>query len=48
MVVRAVEESRVAAAGGHVFQPKMSIGDYGFCSVVADTESNTIGLHSLE
>jgi uncharacterized protein len=29
-------------------QPKMSIGDYGFCSIVMDTEGNTIGLHSMK
>ena len=43
----AVEESRVTAAGGSVSQSKMSIGDYGFCSMVVDTEGNTIGLHSM-
>lgn len=42
-----VEESRVAAAGGKVTQSKMSIGEYGFCSIVQDTEGNTIGLHSM-
>lgn len=41
-----VEESRVAAAGGKVFKPKMSIGQYGFISLVTDTEGNMIGLHS--
>lgn len=44
----AVEESRVADAGGNVFQPKMSIGEYGFVSLFTDTEGNTIGLHSLK
>ena len=44
----AVEESRVAAAGGKVHQPKMSIGTYGFISLIVDTESNMIGLHSLK
>jgi uncharacterized protein len=43
----AVEESRVIGAGGKVLQPKMSIGKYGFCSIVMDTEGNTIGLHSM-
>lgn len=43
----AVEESRVAAAGGRVIQSKMSIGEYGFCTMVSDTEGNTIGLHSM-
>ncbi|MCK6600601.1 MAG: VOC family protein [Bacteroidetes bacterium] len=42
----AVEESRVKAAGGEVLQPKMSLGEHGFCSIVLDTEGNTIGLHS--
>lgn len=42
----AIEESRVENAGGKVLQPKMSIGDYGFCSVIMDTEGNSIGLHS--
>ena len=42
----AVEEGRVAAAGGTVIKPKMSLGTYGFISLVLDTEGNTIGLHS--
>ena len=42
-----VEESRVEKAGGKVLQPKMPIGDYGFCSIVMDTEGNSIGLHSM-
>ncbi len=41
-----VEESRVENAGGKVLNPKMSIGEHGFCSVVMDTEGNSIGLHS--
>lgn len=44
----ALEESRVEAAGGKICQTKMSIGEFGFCSLVADTEGNTIGLHSLK
>ena len=43
----ATEESRVEKAGGKVLQPKMPIGEYGFCSLVMDTEGNTIGLHSM-
>lgn len=43
-----VEESRVAQAGGKVLQAKMSIGKHGFCSMVADTEGNMIGLHSMK
>jgi len=42
----AVEEARVAGAGGTVIKTKMSIGAYGFMSLVLDTEGNTIGLHS--
>jgi uncharacterized protein len=44
----AVEESRVAPAGGTVCRPKMAIGTFGFISVVIDTEGNPIGLHSLQ
>ncbi|WP_346237914.1 VOC family protein [Niabella insulamsoli] len=44
----AVEESRVEAAGGQVFQKKMSIGEYGFCSLCKDSEGNSFGLHSLK
>jgi uncharacterized protein len=40
-----VEESRIVAAGGQVFKPKMSIGQYGFMALVVDTEGNMIGLH---
>ncbi|MBW3698464.1 VOC family protein [Vibrio sp. T187] len=43
----AVEESRVAAAGGTVQVPKMAIGEHGFISVASDTEGNTIGFHSM-
>lgn len=42
-----VEESRVEAAGGKLLQAKMPIGQYGFCSVMLDTEGNTVGLHSM-
>jgi predicted enzyme related to lactoylglutathione lyase len=44
----AVEESRVAGAGGRVDRSKMSIGEYGFITMVVDTEGNTIGLHSRQ
>jgi uncharacterized protein len=43
----AVEESRVEKAGGKVLRTKMSLGEYGFCSIVLDTEGNTVGLHSM-
>jgi uncharacterized protein len=41
----AVESERVVPAGGQVFKPKMSIGQYGFMALIVDTEGNTIGLH---
>ena len=44
----AEEESRVEAAGGSVERPKFSIGDYGFVSLVKDTDGNMIGLHSMK
>jgi predicted enzyme related to lactoylglutathione lyase len=41
-----VETARVEKAGGQVLQEKFPIGEHGFCSVVMDTEGNTIGFHS--
>lgn len=43
-----IEESRVVPAGGQVIQPKMPIGEYGFCSLIIDTEGNTVGLYSMK
>lgn len=43
----AVQEKRVTQFGGTVCRPKMSIGQYGFISLVNDTEGNMIGLHSM-
>jgi hypothetical protein len=42
-----VEEGRVVPAGGKVLRPKFSIGDFGFISLVIDSEGNPIGLHSM-
>ncbi len=42
----AVEEKRVAEFGGRVERSKFSIGQYGFISLVLDTEGNMLGLHS--
>jgi predicted enzyme related to lactoylglutathione lyase len=42
----AVEEARVVSAGGRIQKPKMSIGPYGWISLVIDTEGNMLGLHS--
>ena len=43
-----VETGRVVASGGKVKKDKFAIGQYGFIALVADTEGNTIGLHSME
>lgn len=44
----AVEESRVAGAGGTVHCAKTPIGPHGFMSICVDTEGNTFGLHSIK
>lgn len=44
----AVEESRVKEAGGQLQRSKMSIGQYGFISLIFDSEGNMLGLHSLQ
>jgi predicted enzyme related to lactoylglutathione lyase len=43
-----IEESRVAKFGGRIQRNKMSIGQYGFISLVFDTEGNMFGLHSMQ
>ncbi len=42
----AVEEARIENAGGKVQRSKMSLGEYGFCTLAVDTEGNMFGLHS--
>lgn len=42
----AVEEQLSFENGGNIIKSKFSIGDYGFVSIVQDTEGNMIGLHS--
>lgn len=44
----AVEEARVAEAGGVVIRPKFSIGEFGFVSLCQDTEGNMFGMNSLK
>ncbi|MFL5785428.1 MAG: VOC family protein [Bacteriovoracaceae bacterium] len=44
----AVEEKKIAAAGGSIMRPKFSIGTYGFISLGFDTEKNLIGIHSMK
>lgn len=43
----AVEEGRVVSAGGTVTKPKESLGEFGFMTLITDTEGNVIGLHSM-
>jgi uncharacterized protein len=43
----AIESERVKAFGGQVQREKTSIGEYGFISLVYDTEGNMFGLHSI-
>lgn len=44
----AVEEGRVAGAGGSVFKSKFSIGPHGFISLCTDPDGNMFGLHSMK
>jgi uncharacterized protein len=44
----AVEEGLAAKHGGRIQKGKMSIGEYGYISLVYDTEGNMIGLHSMQ
>lgn len=41
-----IEEKRIKDAGGKVFKPKQSIGEYGFMVLAYDTEGNMFGVHS--
>ena len=43
-----IEEARVVEFGGSIQRGKTSIGEYGFISLVFDTEGNMFGLHSLK
>jgi uncharacterized protein len=44
----AVECARVPDHGGTITKPKFSIGAYGNIAIVADTEGNMIGFHSMK
>lgn len=44
----AKEATRAKAARGKVMKEKFSIGQWGFIALVADTEGNVVGLHSLK
>lgn len=39
--------AKIAAAGGSVIVPKMSIGEFGFISQFLDSEGNRVALHSM-
>lgn len=43
----AVEQARVAAAGGTVLRPRFSIGRFGWVALCMDTEGNPFGLNSM-
>lgn len=43
----AVEEARVADAGGQVVRPKFSIGEFGFVTLCMDSEGNMFGIVSM-
>jgi len=42
------EENRIEKAGGIIIKTKTQIGEFGFISILLDTEGNTIGLHSIK
>ena len=44
----ALEEARVAAAGGQVVRPKFSIGEFGWVTLCQDTEGNMFGISSMK
>ena len=44
----AVEAAKAKSAGGKVEKEKFSIGQYGYISLIVDTEGNIIGLHSMQ
>jgi predicted enzyme related to lactoylglutathione lyase len=44
----AVEEAKASTSGGRIEKKKFSIGQYGFISLVIDSEGNMIGLHSMQ
>jgi len=44
----AVQAEQSVQNGGKLVTEKQSIGEHGFFALVADTEGNTIGLHSMK
>ena len=41
-------EKKAEKLGGKIHKPKSSIGQYGFMSLVIDTEGTMIGIHSMK
>ena len=44
----AQEAAKAVKAGGRMHKEKSAIGEFGFIALVADTEGNIIGLHSMK
>jgi predicted enzyme related to lactoylglutathione lyase len=44
----AEEAARAEANGGSITQGKMSVGEYGFVSLITDSEGNRVGLFSAQ
>ncbi len=42
----ALEEEKAVQAGGKIYKSKYGIGQYGYMSLIHDTEGNLIGIHS--
>jgi predicted enzyme related to lactoylglutathione lyase len=42
------EAAKAVQAGGKIHKEKTSIGQYGFISLVVDSEGNMVGLHSMK
>ncbi|MFK8038252.1 MAG: VOC family protein [Crocinitomicaceae bacterium] len=40
------EAEKAISAGGKIIKPKMSIGPFGFVTILMDIDGNAIGLHS--
>jgi len=44
----ATEEAQAEKLGGKIHKRKMSIGEYGYISLVYDPDGNMIGIHSMQ
>ncbi|MBK8002593.1 MAG: VOC family protein [Gemmatimonadetes bacterium] len=43
----AVQAARVEPAGGKIFRPKFSVGEFGWVALAVDPDGNMFGLHSM-